>query len=215
MLGLSDTTVGTLVSVILHAGVAAAFLGPLGEGTGAGSTVVMVSIDGIEVPESKGEDLQRGEPLPVLPSVPQEPQGALRSRQEPPHPATARAMPLKRHRAPAPPPVAQLPDPIRGESGGGGLLGTLYSQPVMTFMPKPLYPRSARAQGVEGKVSVKVWVTDDGSVERAEVVKGSGSDLLDREAHESALEARFKPALKAGVPTAAEKIMVVTFDLFE
>jgi protein TonB len=85
----------------------------------------------------------------------------------------------------------------------------------MTYMPKPLYPRSARERGVEGKVSVKVWVTAEGSVDRAEVVRSSGSELLDRAAHESALEARFKPALKAGVPTAAEKTMVITFSLVE
>jgi protein TonB len=85
----------------------------------------------------------------------------------------------------------------------------------MTYMPKPLYPRSARERGVEGKVSVKVWVTAEGTVERAEVVKGSGSELLDRAAHESALEASFKPALKAGVPTAAEKTIVITFSLIE
>jgi protein TonB len=82
-------------------------------------------------------------------------------------------------------------------------------------MPKPHYPRSARERDVEGKVSVKVWVTAEGTVERAEVVKGSGSEVLDRAAHESALDARFKPALKAGVPCAAEKTMVVTFSLVE
>ena len=215
MLGLSDTSIGALVSVILHAGVAVAFFGPLGEGTGAGSTVVMVSIDGIEVLQSKGDDLQRGEPQPLLPSVPKDAQGALRSPQEPPHPVTARAMPLKRQKAPVQPPIAQRQEPQTGESGGGGLLGALYAQPLMTYMPKPLYPRSARERGVEGKVSVKVWVTADGAVERAEVVKGSGSELLDRSAHESALEARFKPALKAGVPTSAEKTLVITFDLVE
>ena len=215
MLGLSDTTVGALVSVVLHAGVAVAFLGPLGEGTGAGSSVVMVSIDGIEVPESRGEDLQKGEPQPVLASVPQDAQGALKTRQEPTHPAAARAMPLKRQKASVQPPVAQPQEPQTGESGGGGLLGSLYSQPLMTYMPKPLYPRSARQAGVEGKVRVTVWVTAEGSVERAEVVKGSGSELLDRAAHESALEARFKPALKAGVPTAGEKTMVITFSLTE
>jgi protein TonB len=85
----------------------------------------------------------------------------------------------------------------------------------MTFMPKPTYPRSARERGSEGKVSIRVWVTAEGTVERAEVARGSGSDLLDQAARESALEARFKPALKAGVPCAAEKTMVVTFSLVE
>jgi protein TonB len=85
----------------------------------------------------------------------------------------------------------------------------------MTSMPKPFYPQRARERGIEGKVSVRVWVNADGAVDRAEVVKSSGFELLDRSAHESALEARFQPAHKAGVPTAAEKTMVVTFSLVE
>ena len=85
----------------------------------------------------------------------------------------------------------------------------------MLSMPKPFYPPRARERGIEGKVTVRVWVNAEGSVERAEVVKGSGFELLYRSAHESALEARFKPALKAGVPAPAEKTMVVTFSLVE
>jgi protein TonB len=124
-------------------------------------------------------------------------------------------MPLKRQSSPVQPPLDPPEEIHTGDSGGGGLIGALYSQPVMLSMPKPLYPRSARERGVEGKVRVKVWVNHDGSVERAEVVKGSGYELLDRAAHESALEARFKPGLKAGVPVAAEKTMVVSFSLVE
>ena len=214
MLGLSDTTVGTLVSVILHAGVAAAFLGPLGEGTGTGSTVVMVSIDGIEVPESPGQELQKGEPQQVVPVVPEEVQGALQSPKKQPQPPP-RPQRIVRPQRPSQPPVAQPEAPQTGETGGGGLLGALYSQPVMVSMPKPFYPQRARERGGEGKVTVKVWVNAEGAVERAEVVKGSGFELLDRSAHESALEARFKPALKAGVPAPAEKTMVVTFSLVE
>jgi protein TonB len=85
----------------------------------------------------------------------------------------------------------------------------------MLSMPKPLYPPRARERGIEGKVTVKVRVNAEGGVERAEVVKGSGFDLLDRSAHESALAARFKPALTAGVPAPAEKTMIVTFSLVE
>ena len=85
----------------------------------------------------------------------------------------------------------------------------------MLSMPKPFYPRRARERGIEGKVALKVWITIDGTVQRAEVVKSSGFDLFDQAARESALEATFKPALKAGVPTTAEKTMVVAFSLVE
>jgi len=214
MLGLSDTTVGAVVSVVLHAGVAAAFFGPLGNGQGAGSTVVMVSIDGIEVPESPGQELQKGEPQEVAPGVPEEAQGPLQAPQKHPKPLSRQRATTSQQR-PSQPPVAPPAPPQTGDSGGGGLLGALYSQPLMLSMPKPFYPPRARERGMEGKVTVRVWVNAEGSVERAELVKGSGFELLDRSAHESALEARFKPALKAGVPAPAEKTMVVTFSLVE
>jgi protein TonB len=85
----------------------------------------------------------------------------------------------------------------------------------MVSMPKPSYPQRARERGIEGKVGVKLWVAANGTVDRAEVVKSSGSDLLDRAAEESAREATFKPAIRGGVPAAAEKTMVVTFSLIE
>lgn len=214
MLGFSDTTVGILVSVMLHAGVAAAFLGPLGNGEGPGATVVMVSIDGVEVSASHGEESSRENPQPSAPSAPQDPQAPLQAPKV--HPKPSRKHPAaKRPQRPTHPPVAPPASPETGNVGGGGLLGTLYSQPVMVSMPKPPYPQRARERGVEGKVGVKVWVAADGAVDRAEVVQSSGSDLLDQAAQESALEATFKPAIRGGVPAAAEKTMVVTFSLIE
>lgn len=214
MLGFSDTTVGMLVSVMLHAGVAAAFLGPLGDGEGPGATVVMVSIDGVEVSPAHGEESLRESPQPSAPSVPQDPQAPLQAPKAQPK-LSRKALAAKQPQRPVQSPVAPPADLKPGNVGGGGLLGTLFSQPVMVSMPKPPYPQRARERGMEGKVGVKVWVAADGTVDRAEVVQSSGSELLDRAAEESALEATFKPALRAGVPAAAEKTMVVTFSLIE
>jgi protein TonB len=214
MLGFSDTTVGMLVSVMLHAGVAAAFLGPLGDGEGPGATVVMVSIDGVEVSPAHGEESLRENPQPSAPSVPQDPQAPLQAPKVQPKPPR-KAPAVKQPQRPVQSPVAPPADLKPGNVGGGGLLGTLFSQPVMVSMPKPPYPQRARERGVEGKVGVKVWVAADGTVDRAEVVQSSGSELLDRAAEESALEATFKPALRSGVPAAAEKTMVVSFSLIE
>ena len=214
MLGFSDTTVGMLVSVMLHAGVAAAFLGPLRDGEGPGATVVMVSIDGVEVSVSHGEESPRENPQPVAPLVPQDAQARLQAPKVQPKPPR-KPPAVKQPQRPVQSPVAPPADLKPGNVGGGGLLGTLFSQPVMVSMPKPPYPQRARERGVEGKVGVKVWVAADGTVDRAEVVQSSGSELLDRAAEESALEATFKPALRAGVPAAAEKTMVVSFSLIE
>lgn len=140
--------------------------------------------------------------------------GALQAPQRR-HQPPPRKPPVVRQQRPSEPLREQPTAPKTSEGGGGGLLGALYAQPVMLSMPKPFYPQRARERGIEGKVTVTVRVTAQGGVERAEVVKGSGFDLLGNSAYESALQARFKPALEAGVPAPAEKTMVVTFSLVE
>jgi TonB family protein len=58
-------------------------------------------------------------------------------------------------------------------------------------------------------------VSPQGGVERAEVVNSSGLESFDSAALESALAAKFAPGLQAGIPSAAEKTIVVTFSLLE
>jgi TonB family protein len=41
------------------------------------------------------------------------------------------------------------------------------------------YPRMARERGVEGVVLVRFWVLPNGDIEKVDVVKSSGSDILD------------------------------------
>ncbi|MBU6266411.1 MAG: TonB family protein [Sphingomonadales bacterium] len=47
---------------------------------------------------------------------------------------------------------------------------------------KQSYPRTAQMRGEEGTAKVKVFVGADGSVQKTELVAGSGSPTLDREA---------------------------------
>lgn len=215
MLGLSDTTLGAITSVLLHVGVVAAFFGPLGSGEGAGDRVVMVTIDGAEEESVDGE-----EPVPQQASIPH-------TKISDPAPGSVQVKPEKQVAPAAPRPVKKvqraLQQPVEATSdsaskvnqGGGGLLGALYTQPRLLSIPKPAYPQTARSRGVEGKVGLKVYVTPDGTVERAEVVKSSGVESFDDAARESALAARFEPALQAGIPTAADKTIIVTFSLLE
>jgi protein TonB len=53
-------------------------------------------------------------------------------------------------------------------------------QPI--FRPKPKYPLVARRRGTEGEVTLEISLLDDGRVNRAQVVKSSGSSALDRSA---------------------------------
>jgi len=60
--------------------------------------------------------------------------------------------------------------------------------------PTPLYPESARRNGREGRVLLRVLVDDQGRAKTVEVNTSSGSELLDRAAAEAIKRWRFYPA---------------------
>lgn len=60
--------------------------------------------------------------------------------------------------------------------------------------PTPLYPESARRNGREGRVLLRVLVDDQGRAKTVEVNTSSGSELLDRAAAEAIKRWRFHPA---------------------
>jgi protein TonB len=55
------------------------------------------------------------------------------------------------------------------------------------------YPEQARRRGEEGQVAVRFTVAADGRVIAAEIVRGSGSDLLDRATSDLLSGARLPP----------------------
>ncbi|MFZ4619526.1 MAG: energy transducer TonB, partial [Bacteroidota bacterium] len=71
--------------------------------------------------------------------------------------------------------------------------------PVAISSPSPAYPDIARRSGIEGTVFVKMWVTKDGSVRTAEVVKSS-SELFDQAALDAARRWKFTPAIMNNGP---------------
>ncbi len=64
----------------------------------------------------------------------------------------------------------------------------------------PVYPRLAKAAGIEGTVWIKALVSRTGTVLEAEVRKSSGSELLDAAALRVADQYLYKPAIQNGDP---------------
>lgn len=81
------------------------------------------------------------------------------------------------------------------------------------FVREPVYPVDALRRGEQGTVLLRVSVAADGSIERVEIERGSGSSRLDRAAREAVRQWRFRPPLVDGVPTAAVGIVPVLFRL--
>lgn len=73
------------------------------------------------------------------------------------------------------------------------------TKPVPLNRPTPRYTESARANGVQGSVLVRVLVGEDGNVKLIRVIRGL-PDGLTEEAITTARQTKFKPAMKDGKP---------------
>ena len=70
--------------------------------------------------------------------------------------------------------------------------------PLLKKNPPPVYPKSARRRGYQGKVILKVLVAANGSVKEVELDKSCGYDILDRTALSAVRDWQFKPGIKNG-----------------
>jgi periplasmic protein TonB len=84
-------------------------------------------------------------------------------------------------------------------------------EPQVTASVAPAYPEIARQAGIEGTVTLRVLVGEDGRVRQAVVVDGVA--VLNEAAIRAALQYRFKPALAAGRPVAVWVVLPFRFRL--
>jgi TonB family protein len=73
------------------------------------------------------------------------------------------------------------------------------SKPEPVFKVEIEYPPSARAEGIEGRLVLRVFVAADGTVSKVDVVSGVEPGL-DAGAVASVLKWRFKPSRRCGKP---------------
>ena len=114
---------------------------------------------------------------------------------EPQPPAPPVATPLAPAPAPPAPPAApQLVEITQGE--------TVYILP-----PRPVYPALSKRSGEAGVVMVAVYYSAAGHARRAEVLKSSGFERLDRAAREAVLASQVTPFRRAGVSEDTEFLL--------
>ncbi len=90
-------------------------------------------------------------------------------------------------------------------------------EPVFTpveilYKPKPTYTQEARNLKLEGEVSLDVIFLSTGSIRILRVVHGLGHGL-DEAAQQAALQVRFRPATRGGVPVDTNATIHITFEL--
>ena len=78
--------------------------------------------------------------------------------------------------------------------------------------PRPRYTDEARNLKLEGQVSLEVVFQANGSVRVVRVVHGLGHGL-DEAAQEAAMQVRFRPATRGGVPVDSNATIRITFQL--
>ena len=87
-----------------------------------------------------------------------------------------------------------------GQGIGNGTSWSGATQARYRETPQPHYPDSARREGKEGRVLLRVLVDEEGKTKAIEVNTSSGHDLLDRAATEAIKKWRFVPARAGGKP---------------
>ncbi len=78
---------------------------------------------------------------------------------------------------------------------------------------QPDYPGSMIRQQIEGFVTLRVFISDEGRVTAAELIKATDSAFWDATRKQAMKYWRFRPATRDGVPVASERVMTVRFRL--
>ena len=87
-----------------------------------------------------------------------------------------------------------------GEGSGTAQAGAPLTQARYRETPQPSYPDSARRDGKEGRVLLRVLVDEEGRTKAIEINTSSGHDMLDQAAIEALKKWRFVPARASGKP---------------
>lgn len=87
------------------------------------------------------------------------------------------------------------------------------SHPRAVGSIRPVYPESARRQGVSGWVKLRLKIDEQGRVAEVEAVEAQPRGVFDAAAAEAFKQARFEPARRQGLPVRYEGYFRVTFEL--
>jgi TonB family protein len=80
------------------------------------------------------------------------------------------------------------------------------------YKPKPAYTPEARSLRLEGQVSLEVVFQAGGGIKVVRIVHGLGHGL-DEAAEQAAMQVRFRPATRGGVPVDTNATIYITFQL--
>jgi len=91
--------------------------------------------------------------------------------------------------------------------------GNITRKTLIKSVP-PIYPPEARAQGIQGKVTLHVIIGKDGAVSQVEAISGHpGHPLLVKAAIDAVRQWKYRPTLLNGEPVEVDTTIEVRFTL--
>ena len=95
---------------------------------------------------------------------------------------------------------------------GPSPVASVDTKPVRLSSPRPQYTEAARANNIQGSVTLRVLVAEDGNVKATRVIRGL-PDGLTEQAIAVARQTKFKPAMKDGKPVPYWVALEVSFSI--
>lgn len=156
-------------------------------------------------PKKIHKPVPKREHRPIHQAKPAPPEPSLAPVETPPTPPASRPETA----APAPataPAVASTP-------AAPAIPKTVSSGVECPHLPQPDYPMLSKRMGEEGKVMLRILVSERGRIERVDIEKSSGFSRLDEAARQAVLHAVCKPYLDNGKPVPVYAIQPIRFQL--
>ena len=163
--------------------------------------------DPILVPNPEPKPEPKPQPLPEPKPKPKpEPRPSTEQVKPAPAPVAPPILPPIRQAAPSTTPMAPKPsapsaaNTAGGGAGGGGGGAVVDADYKAAYLrnPKPIYPSAALKMRVEGTVTLRVLVLEDGTSGKIVLSKSSGNESLDQSALETVAKWKFTPAKSQG-----------------
>jgi protein TonB len=167
------------------------------------TTEVLIIEEAPHLPEPIPEPAPTPEPVPEEP-IPPKPEEILTTTQSE---EVAAPQPTPEPKRAEKKPTPQRPKPVASAKTAN------VPQPMVIRNTPPIYPETARRAGWEGRVTVRVEVSADGSPISVALEKSSGYGVLDQAALRAVKSWRFQPRTIGGVTMAGTVDVPVNFTL--
>ena len=209
---------GLVIAVVLHAAVIAALLSmkPVRDAI-VGAAPIMVRLVA-DPPKTERKPPAPPKPAPMKPRA-----RATKPVEPPPLTTVITEAPAQFTAPPAPPtPPPAIEAPPAPAAPGAAVVAVAHPPPALVppsfgadylKNPPPVYPHASHRSGEEGRVVLRVFVSEQGAPAKIEMRTSSGYARLDEAAMATVAQWKFIPARRGDAPVGAWVLVPISFSL--